>query len=231
MPIKLGTTGFSSIYNGANNIISVYKGTDLIFNKNNKSPLVQLIEKTIEVVDSTMWDESRVTDIRDYCFRYCSKLKRIKMPSALQNIGSYAFAGCSSLVNIELPSKVSMIDIGCFQDCTKLETINIPEGVTTIWSNCFQNCISLKDLTLPSSVTQLNDYAFQGCSSMKTLTLLSTSVVTLNTLTGDAGTLSMVSDETTTIYVPSSLVEQYKSDAKWSLYLTREKNPVTFVGI
>jgi hypothetical protein len=231
MPSKQGTYGISDVYNQNYKIASIYKGNDLVYQKKSKNPVVQLIEKTIETVDETLLRDNVITEIRSNAFYNCSKLKKIKIPSVLKIIGSGAFSGCSSLINVELPASVSSIGSNAFENCAKLETINIPEGVTSINSYCFKNCSSLKNLTLPSSVTQLNDNSFYGCSSMKTLTLLSTSMVTLTTYSGNTGALSIISDETTTIYVPSSLVEQYKSNSRWSLYLTRAKNPITFVGI
>jgi hypothetical protein len=99
-------------------------------------------------------------------------------------------------------SKVYSTGSSAFQDCINLETVTI-KGYS-IAQNTFINCSKLK------TVNVLYSYNGQGASSIN-------SNVFANTPIADSTYLGYFGS----IYVPSELVNYYKSKAGWSFYSDR----------
>ena len=141
---------------------------------------------------------SSVTSLGDDCFTSCIGLTSITIPSSVTSLGDDCFSYCSSLTSIEIPSSVTSLGEFCFMSCCDLTTITIPSSVTSLSRYCFSGCSSLTSIEIPSSVTSLGDYCFSGCSSLTPVTIPS-SVTSL----GDycfSGCSSL-----TTITIPSSV--------------------------
>jgi hypothetical protein len=73
--------------------------------------------------------------------------------------------------------------------------------------------VALTLLDLPS-VTQIGSNAFGNCSALSTLILRSGSVCTLEGTIND----TPIANGNGYIYVPSALVDSYKSASNWSTY-------------
>lgn len=97
-------------------------------------------------------------------FYNCTNLKRVTLPEGLTAIGANCFRQCSQLESIELPSSVRTLDIYAFYGCKLLTSVVIPEGVEAIPRFIFDSCTALTDVTLPNSVTKIGASAFNGCS-------------------------------------------------------------------
>ena len=160
------------------------------------------IPKTLESGDSTFSGsgvetaefESGMTKIPRQIFCKASKLKNVKIPDTVIEIGGSAFSDCTSLETIKIPDYVIEIGSVAFSNCTSLKEISIPDSVTdmgtSMFSGCtsltkaklpsvrynitegtFQNCKSLTDIVLPSTVTAIRSNAFYGCESLTSLEL------------------------------------------------------------
>jgi hypothetical protein len=116
----------------------------------------------------------------------------VSLPSAI-NIGEIAFGECPSLVSVNLPSATKIARLA-FSGCTALTTVDLG-AVTSIISN-----------------------AFDGCSSLKTLILRSPTIVETDNYLLD-GTAIQTSGGF--IYVPASLLSNYKTHDDWSLYQSK----------
>ena len=114
---------------------------------------------------------SSVTSLGDYCFTSCIGLTSITIPSSVTSLGDDCFSYCSSLTSIEIPSSVTSLGEFCFISCCDLTTITIPSSVTSLSRYCFSGCSSLTPVTIPSSVTSLGDYCFSGCSNLTSITI------------------------------------------------------------
>ena len=114
---------------------------------------------------------SSVTSLGDYCFTSCIGLTSITIPSSVTSLGDDCFSYCSSLTSIEIPSSVTSLGEFCFISCCDLTTITIPSSVTSLSRYCFSGCSSLTSIEIPSSVTSLGDYCFSGCSSLTPVTI------------------------------------------------------------
>ena len=156
---------------------------------------------------------SSATSVGDYAFARCSELSSVDLPSAT-SVGADAFYLCSKLSSVDLPSATSIGKIA-FSDCKNLSFINIPSA-RSIANNAFYNCSALKVVDLPNAAS-IGAYVFNGCLALKTLILRkSDSICTLSNT--NAFNNTPIKSGTGYIYVPSALIETYKTASNWSTY-------------
>ena len=154
------------------------------------------------------------TNIGGYAFYHCNALNDISFPAAT-NIGDYAFYDCTALENISFPAATN-IGGYAFANCTALENISVPEA-TNIGDYAFYQCRNLITVSLPS-VTNIGIRAFSVCTKLETIILGNTSKVV------SAGVNALYyTNSLKNIYVPDSLLDDYKNDAYWGGYSARIK--------
>ena len=113
---------------------------------------------------------SSVTSLGASCFEYCSGLTSITIPSSVTSLGASCFYDCSGLTSITIPSSVTSLGGSCFMGCRGLTSITIPSSVTSLGEDCFGRCSGLTSITIPSSVTSLGNYCFE-CSGLTSITI------------------------------------------------------------
>ena len=112
-----------------------------------------------------------VTSLGTSCFKDCSGLTSITIPSSVTSLSNYCFSVCSGFNSITIPSSVTSLGNGCFSGCRGLTSITIPSSVPSLGSYCFSNCSGLTSITIPSSVTSLGYGCFGGCSGLTSITI------------------------------------------------------------
>ena len=112
-----------------------------------------------------------VTSLGTSCFKDCSGLTSITIPSSVTSLSNYSFYGCRGLISITIPSSVTLLGEFCFSDCSGLKSITIPSSVTSLGSSCFSGCSGLTSITIPSSVTSLDDGCFEVCTGLTSITI------------------------------------------------------------
>ena len=160
----------------------------------------------------TTTDFPAATSIGSYAFQYCRSLTTANFP-IVTSIGSYAFQSCRSLTTTNFPI-VTSIETSAFQSCRSLTTTNFP-AATSIESSAFQSCGGLTTIDFPVA-TSIGASAFRSCSELKSLLLRNNKVCTLSNT--NAFNSTPISSGTGYIYVPSALIEQYKTSTNWSTY-------------
>lgn len=147
----------------------------------------------------------KATSIAANAFYGCNKLTSVNMP-LVKSIGENAFNGCSILPHIVLPS-LTTGDSYVFRYCYKLVTIDLPV-ITNIVANMFTDCRKLTAVILRSATmcTLANTSAFTNCYHLTGQTV---------------STFNPNGDKDCYIYVPSALIESYKTAANWSTYVTQ----------
>ena len=132
--------------------------------------------------------------------------------SSATSIGNGAFYFCSSLTTVDFPVATS-IGIAAFRNCSSLTTIDFPVA-TSIGGSAFYSCSKLTTADFPVA-TSIGSSAFRTCSKLKSLLLRGNNVCTLNK---NVFVSTPISSGTGYIYVPSALIEKYKTATNWSTY-------------
>lgn len=102
-----------------------------------------------------------------------------------------------------------------FAKRAKLSSIDWPSTITTIGDYAFQDCKGLTIVDIPPNITGLGTYSFTGCNNLKTIVLRSLTLITWKTNCFPSA--SSVDN----IYVPSSLVDSYKTATGWKSYANK----------
>lgn len=175
-----------------------------------QATLNALIDRSITEI------ESDVTKVGEYAFAY-TKLVSINIPNATK-LGQQACFRCYYLENINC-SKVTTVETGVFQLCRELVNIILP-NLNSLPLNFLNSCYSLKKVIIGTNLTAVatlaNTNAFSSCYHI------------LGTNTSDNYNPDGLQDGY--IYVPLSLVADYRSATNWATYATQIMPYVATVG-
>lgn len=161
-----------------------------------------LVARTLSV-----YSNNRVSMVGDYAFYSYSTLKSVDLPNC-KSIGAYAFASCSVLQSISLQNCL-YISNNTFMNCSTLSSIDLP-NCSYINYGGFVSCWALSLIKLPIC-EYIGNWTFNFCSSLFQVYLNSvTSVTTIS-----SNTFSRCPN-LTSIYVPASLVNAFKTAPNWS---------------
>ena len=164
------------------------------------------------------------TSIGSSAFQLCTSLTTANFP-ACTTIGSYAFYGCTSLSEVSFPA-CKAIGNYAFYSCTALTTANFEQYfmlISSIGSLNFYRSSYLQNLRIGTSSIAIR--TFSECTRLTSLTLTSTGVANLGnsnafTSTPIAG-YSDVVGQYGSIYVPASLLANYKASTNWTYFSAR----------
>lgn len=177
----------------------------------------------------------RVSMIGGYAFSGCSALQSIDFPNC-KKVDGYAFNNCKSLVTANL-SLCERLGGAAFNNCSLLSNVNL-QNCTYIDDNAFYRCSALSYIDLPncsamaggifnycnSLVTaklpvciSINGGAFANCTKLTQVYLNSVSIVTKLNYDNIFSRCSNL----TSVYVPSSLVDAFKTAQYWSSMSTK----------
>lgn len=167
----------------------------------------------------------------------------------VQELGNYFFANNPYLVSVDLPNVYRPYDY-TFENCTNLTSVNLPKAIyvgprshsnntsltgvsypsaATIYTGAFMNATMLKWVDIGVTTNFVRTQAFLGCNSFDTLILRGNEVSTLSNINNFNGGAFNVGGEGGTIYVPSALIEAYKTATNWSVLY--EAGRCNFVAI
>ena len=160
-------------------------------------------------------------------FQNCSKLTIADFPSATST-GTYSFKDCSKLEIVNFPL-VTSIGNYSFQNCSKLTIVDFPSATST-GSDAFRGCSKLTIADF-SSATSVGSYSFYSCSSLTALILRSETRANLPYTNAFSGCYHILGTTNNSynpeglkdgyIYVPSALIEDYKTATNWSTLATQ----------
>ena len=191
---------------------SFTEGTVNIINLDNSASFVVSSafdgNKTIQTVNLPY-----ATIVRNYAFRSCTSLTQVNLPMCSYISGS-AFYGCTSLSQISIPM-CSYIG-RAFYNC-KFSQVSLPI-CSYIGSYAFDFCADLSQLSLPMC-SYIGGNAFRWCANLSIITLGYSSVCSL--AGSNAFTNTKITSSKGSIYVPTSLVDSYKSAKNWSYFSTQ----------
>lgn len=175
-------------------------------------------------------------------FENCTSLTTVIMPN-LESIHAnnqkssvYTFNGCIKLKTVDF-SSLKQLSMAFFTSCSALEKIVLPSLHTFSNNNNFQGCTSLTCVDLArKSIKEGNknfsQKQFLNCTNLKTLILRAEdSIWILGNLNNFDNTPFASGGTGGTVYVPSALIDQYKTATNWvTLYDAGSLNFVAIEG-
>lgn len=161
------------------------------------------------------------SSIGSNAFKYCSSLKTADCPK-LSYIGASAFNNCYLLSSISFPLAIGLGE-HALRNCSALSSAYFPK-VSTISQYALANNANLTQLRFDNLSSRISAYAFMSCSALMSIFLYYSSVVSLMGTSHFVGT--PIEDSSYTgafgsIYVPASIVSNYKASDKWNVYADR----------
>lgn len=157
---------------------------------------------------------TNATEISASAFRGCALLTSVSF-TKVKSIEANAFYSCNNLISAEFPAALSLKNTA-FSRCTKLKHITLP-ALTSVSTQAFSRCQELEKIDFPALVS-VPSALFTNCSKLTAVIFRNTSIVTKS----DDGDLwwdgTPIDDGDGYIYVPSALVDSYKTSDAWSTY-------------
>lgn len=153
--------------------------------------------------------------------------------SVTEYSGAYALGFCNGLIELVLPNVIS-VPLICFGNNPDLKKITYGEGWTdTGANNVCMACTALEEINFPSTmrtikngfnregsrllkfidlknVTLIEDWCFSFSSGLETIILRADTVCSLGGTHNDFSNAD--------IYVPRTLIEEYKAATNWSVF-------------
>ena len=123
-------------------------------------------------------DLGNITEIPSDCFRNCTQLTSVQLPSTVTTIKSNAFNGCTNLTSINLSNITTTNGEGQFTG-TKLTTVAFNANYQTLSSRIFSDCSNLTTVTGLSNVTTLDTQCFYNCTNLQTIDIDNSKITTL----------------------------------------------------
>ncbi|MBQ0058905.1 MAG: leucine-rich repeat protein [Lachnospiraceae bacterium] len=113
--------------------------------------------------------EYGITNIDEYAFYECTKLKEVTIPNTVKSIDWCAFAKCTGLTSITFPGSLETIGVHAFNGCTGLTKLTLPGNIRTIDGYAFKNCIGLKEIEFSEGLETISYEAFRNCTGLTSL--------------------------------------------------------------
>lgn len=101
-----------------------------------------------------------VTKIDEGAFRF-NRIKTIKLPSKLREIGLQAFNG-NTLISVSIPDSVIKVGAGAFSVNTDMTSIKLSNSMKTVPEGICARNTSLTSVTIPNGVEVIGQSAFVG---------------------------------------------------------------------
>lgn len=173
------------------------------------------------------WLFPKVKSIGNYAFRYDYAITGdIVVPSTCTSIGQYSFASCENIETFRCNGAISTLGTYTFCGASghvmKVTEIHMPHlgGVAlnlNFGSATAANACQYLEVCDIGSAKSIAANTFANCYKLQTLIMRRTSVTTCANVSAFLNTpIRGRSGLTATIYVPSSLIDSYKSASVWT---------------
>lgn len=166
--------------------------------------------------NSQFWSvQTNATEVQEEAFKDCTALRSFL--GACDTVCDRAFMSCYSLRSMVL-TECTSIGEQAFAYCSSLGNgnVSVPK-VKYIDDSAFMST-ALRSLTL-KECEYIGSYVFRSCSSFSNITVSTSFICTLNNSNAMEGT--KITPSTGFIYVPVSLLADYKVAPEWSYFWPR----------
>ena len=176
----------------------------------------------------SIWESKEVVISRgaipNNAFFSNSQISKFTICDGVTRIGSAAFQNSPVVTDITIPDSVTYIGANAFFYCVKLTSIIIPDSVLYMGAYAFGNCSKLTSATIGTGIEKINSQTFYNCPLLaKVIIKKADAVVTLLSKNVFDKSLIATGTDDGYIYVPSNLVDSYKSATNWVTYADKIK--------
>jgi len=86
------------------------------------------------------------------------------------------------LKKVHLPSGVEEVSSCMFEACEKLDEVTLPDTIESIRAFAFNGCTSLKSIRIPRQTDYIGCTAFRDCNSLKSVEFIGKSMLEVKTM-------------------------------------------------
>ena len=154
------------------------------------------------------------SNYKNYTSLSSENLLNVSLPNC-EYVEDLAFNNCRSLTSVSLPN-CEYIGYSAFSGCSNITDISIP-NCKYIGNNAFSGCSNIQSLTF-NECKYIGPTAFYNCNQLSSIYFLGSDVcfIEQNTMTQ-----IYAPNGYPKFYVPSSMVDKYKTALYWSQYSSR----------
>lgn len=168
-----------------------------------------------------------VAKIENYAFHNCGGITAVNLPT-VTTLGAMSFYGCKNLKTINTPV-LKAFGQNCLQG-TAIEELYAPACLGIDYSS-LGNMKALKEVDLGVDGKSIAGAAFISDAALTTIILRHPTAVSVGHINAFQGTPFASGGTGGTVYVPSALIETYKTATNWStLYAAGTCNFVALEG-
>lgn len=179
------------------------------------------------IVSST-YGELPVVGVYQNAFSECTELTSVTLPESVTEIGNYAFDTCEKLKKVVMPG-VKTIGHWTFRNCYVLENLTFSENLQWIGNYCFDKNLGQTVVDLPASVTNLYGFIWEGCPNLTTFICRAVTPPPVKRGELDGEDIYTIFDDNNyhyvnneyvgrKLYVPDESVDAYRSAGGWNQF-------------
>ncbi len=154
-----------------------------------------------------------------YSFSGCSFLESVKLPGVTYSFGS-VFYQCSNLNYVSLDNLQNSYGGELFYNCSSLSNLELPSIINLGGDSNFESCTGLTNLYLPLCVTlgsdEFNNDNFNNIFGQTISLTVTPELMTINAGSPDVDIDTLVSNNTVTINIPTSITSFTPTIATYS---------------
>lgn len=153
---------------------------------------------------------------------YASSAYRVELGDTFVRIEENAFKDFTHITSLSLGNNVTFVNSNFVSGCKALQTLEFPSDYESYFNRSLISlCDSLKKITIPSGTTGIYGTSIWYCNSLQSITILKQNGVLPFWDSGSSSAGVFTNTNNCPIYVPSDLVNSYKSANGWSTVASR----------
>lgn len=218
---NLQSKSVSITTNGTTNVVadSGYDGLSSVEVGVNVESYYNFIKGLLEDTLTNVVIPDGMTSIRESALRGLASMKTLTIPDTVESLGSYCVYQNTNLETFNGGSGLTTLFGYCFNGCTNLATVNL-KSVKTLKAYVFNDCSSITSIVLPDNIEKIEGYVFKN-TNLTTLVIKATAPPTTTSTSLLQNT--PIASGTGYIFVPNSVVNDYKSANNWSTFASQIK--------
>ena len=111
-------------------------------------------------------DDKNITVLFDKVFAGHDEITSIHIPDIVTDMGEFLFDGCDRLKHIDLPSSLTYLWGHTFCRCG-IEEIELPDKLESLPPFAFKDCRDLKRVICGKGMKKIHPWVFGGCESLE----------------------------------------------------------------